>query len=194
MLLLGHLLLEDLLLEGLEHHFVGLSIELCLQLFPGDGLVGPVPDRVQLLVLLQLIENFSLFFDHVTVSEREVINLFNSFHLQFVVLPLILLILQDLVGLDKGVRLVRLILHLEVALFRHLSPLVLKQVLLVFPFLKFLVQVAVLLLVDLVNDLAEQVVVVGSVELDLLGETVTHFSVDEALEERVGDSVLIYNH
>lgn len=40
------------MLEGLEHLFVSLCVQLRLHLLASDCILGPIPNRVQLLVLL----------------------------------------------------------------------------------------------------------------------------------------------
>lgn len=127
------------------------------------------------------------------MSEGEVIYFLDRFHPLLVIFPLIFLVLQDLIGLNKCVRLVRLVLHLKGVLLSHLRPLKLKQVLLVFPLLELFVQVSVLLFMDLIDDPAKQIIVVGAIELDLLSEAVSHFTVNKAGKERVGDSIWVHN-
>ena len=74
-------------------------------------------------MLLEFIQGFSLFLDHITMSEGEVIDSFNGLHSHVVGLSLTLLVLKDLVGLDERVNLVSLVLVLELSLFVHLLPL-----------------------------------------------------------------------
>ena len=130
-----------------------------------------------MLVLLQLIECLPLPLYHVTVREGEVIDSFDGLHADLVPLPLGLLVLEDLVCLDKGVDLVCLVFLFELALLVHLLPLVFEQALLIFPILDLVKQLSVLLLMDLINDFAEEVIVVRMVENYTLGEALILLSV-----------------
>ena len=77
-------------------------------------------------MLLQFVKSFSLFLDHVTMSEGEVIYSLDGLHAHIVVLPLTLLVLQNLVCLDECVNLVSLIFVLELSLLVHLLSLELE--------------------------------------------------------------------
>ena len=123
------------------------------------------------------------------MSEWEVIDSLDRLQLDVIAESLMFLILQNLVGRDKGVCLVHLVLLLVSPLLVHLLTLVVEKVLLVVSLLELAVQLTVLLLVDLVNDLAKKVVVVRSVEVHLFVETVSHFAVDETLQVGVRDVV-----
>lgn len=108
------------------------------------------------------------------MREREVVEAFNLFQLHFEALTLFLLILQNLVGHDERVGLVRLVFHLKEHLFPHHLPLEFQQTLLVLSIPNLFKKLAVPLLVDLVNNLAEKVVVVGSVEMHSLRKPIAH--------------------
>lgn len=94
------------------------------------------------------------------MSEWEEADPFESLQPLLVIFPLVFLVFEDLVGLNEGVCLVCLVRDFEVALLGHLGTLVLEQILLIFPLCEFLVELTVFLLVNLVNDLAKEVVVV----------------------------------
>ena len=149
--------------------------------------MGSLFDRIQLLVLLQLIKGLSLPLYHVAVSEREVIDSLDGFHADLVALPLRLLVFEDLVRLDKGVDLVCLVFLLELALLVHLLSLVFEQALLILPILDLVKQLSVLLLMDLINDFAEEVIVVRMVENYTLGEVlilpIVHITGEEGIVE-----------
>ena len=136
-------------------------------------------------MLLQLIKGFPLSLDHVTVREGKVIDSFDGLHADFVALPLRLFVLEDLVRLDECVGLVRLVFLLEMAFLVHLLPLVFEQALLILPTLDLVKQLSVLLLMDLINDFAEEVIVVRMVENYTLGEALVPLSVHATGEEGV---------
>ena len=136
-------------------------------------------------MLLQLIEGLPLPLDHVTVREGEVIDSFDGLHADLVALSLCLFILEDLIRLDKGVDLVCLVFLLKLTLLVHLLPLVFEQALLILPILDLVKQLSVLLLMDLINDFAEEVIVVRVVENYTLGEALILLSVHVTGEERV---------
>ena len=115
---------------------------------------GALLDRIELLMLLQLVECLSLLLNHVTMSEGEVIDSLDRLHPQLVALSLTLLVLQDLISLDKGIDLVCLVFVLEEPLFMHLLALEFKQTLLIFSILDLVEELSVALLVDLIDDLA----------------------------------------
>lgn len=108
------------------------------------------------------------------MREREVVYAFYLFHLLLGALSLFLLVLQNLVGHDKRIGLVRLVLHLKEHFFTHHISLVFQQTLLVLAFSDLLKQLSVPLLVDLVDNLAQKVVVVGPIEMHSLREPVAH--------------------
>ena len=140
---------------------------------------------IELLVLLKIVEGFPLFLYHVAVSEREVTDSFNRLHAQIIVRSFTLLVFQDLVGLDKRIDLVSLILLLVCPLFVHLLALKLQQALLIGAILDLIDELSVSFLMDLVNDLTQEVIVVRPVEDDSFIEAVVHFTVNEACHERV---------
>ena len=115
---------------------------------------GALLDRIELLMLLQLVECLSLLLNHVTMSEGEVIDSLDRLHPQLVALTLTLLVLQDLVGLDKGINLVCLVFVLEEPLFMHLLALEFKKTLLIFSILDLVEELSIALLVDLIDNLA----------------------------------------
>ena len=147
--------------------------------------MGSLFNRIQLLVLLQLIKGLSLPLYHVTVSEGKVIDSLDGLHADLVPLPLGLLVLEDLVCLDKGIDLMCLVFLLELALLVHLLPLVFEQALLILPTPDLVKQLSVLLLMDLINDFAEEVIVVRMVENYTLGEALVLLSVHATGEEGV---------
>ena len=57
-------------------------------------------------MFLKLIERFALFLNHVSMSEREIIDSLDLLQFELIFMPLSLLILEDLIGHDKGVGLV----------------------------------------------------------------------------------------
>lgn len=91
--MLCHLLLGDLPLEREEHLFVCLGVKTCLISLALELSVGSLFNRVELLVLLQLIKGLSLPLYHVTVCEGEVIDSFDGLHADLIALPLRLLVL-----------------------------------------------------------------------------------------------------
>ena len=117
-------------------------------------ILGSFLDSIQLLVLLKFIQSFPLLFYHVPVGEWEVVDSLDCLHPLLIVLALLLLVLEDLVGLDEGIGLVDLVFLLKVVLLLHLIPLVLKQALLIFSFSDLVEQFSISLLVDLINDFA----------------------------------------
>ena len=133
---------------------VSLCVESSLVALASELLLGTLLDGIELLVLLQFIQGLTLLFNHVSVREREVIDSFDGLHAQLVILPLVLFVFENLVGLDECICLVHLVFVLIRPLFLHHLALILQQTLLVFALADFLDQLAVLLLVDLVNDLA----------------------------------------
>lgn len=126
--------------------------------------MGALLNSVQLLVLLELVQGFTLLFNHVTVGEREVADSLDRFHLDFIVRPLLLFILEDLVGLDESIGLVGLVSPLILTFIVHLLSLVLQETLLFLTIGDLAQKLAVTFLVDLVNDLAKKVIIVGAVE------------------------------
>ena len=74
--------------------------------------MGALFDSIELFMLLQLIKGLPLLFNHVSMCEREEIEALNLLHLILVVFPLMLLVKQDLICSDKGIRLVSLVLLL----------------------------------------------------------------------------------
>ena len=155
--------------------------------------MGTLLDSVELFVLLQLVQCLSLLFNHVTVCEWEEIKTLDLLHLVLVVLSLALLVKQDLIGSDKSICLVRLILKLILALFVHLLTLVLKQVLLVFAALDFVKELFVALLMDLIDNLSKKVIVVRSVKNNALCKTSTSLTVAEALHKWIRNRLSITN-
>ena len=87
------------------------------------------------------------------MGEWEVIDSLDRLQLDVVAVTLMFLILQNLVGRDKGVCLVHLVLLLVISLLVHLLTLVVEKVLFIVSLLELAVQLTVFLLVDLVNDL-----------------------------------------
>ena len=143
-------------------------------------------DSIELLVLLKLVESLALLFNHITVREWEVVEPLDGLHFYLIRLSLILLILQNLVGLDKSIRLVDLVFVLIVALIVHLLALILQKSLLILSLFDLFDEFTVLFLVNLINDLAQKIIVVAPIKSDALGEPTAHPSVDESLQERVG--------
>ena len=127
------------------------------------------------------------------MCEWEEIKTLDLLHLVLVVLSLALLVKQDLIGSDKSICLVRLILKLILALFVHLLTLVLKQVLLVFAALDFVKELFVALLMDLIDNLSKKVIVVRSVKNYSFGETSTCLAVAEALHKWIRNRLSITN-
>lgn len=116
--------------------------------------MGALLNSVQLLVLLELVQGFTLLFNHVTVGEREVADSLDRFHLDFIVRPLLLFILEDLVGLDESIGLVGFVSPLILTFIVHLLSLVLQETLLFLTIGDLAQKLAVTFLVDLVNDLS----------------------------------------
>ena len=127
------------------------------------------------------------------MCEWEEVKALDLLHLVLVVLSLALLVKQDLIGSDKSICLVRLILKLILALFVHLLTLVLKQVLLVFAALDFVKELFVALLMDLIDNLSKKVIVVRSVKNYSFGETSTSLAVAEALHKWIRNRLSITN-
>ena len=127
------------------------------------------------------------------MCEWEEVKALNLLHLVLVVLSLALLVKQDLIGSDKSICLVRLILKLILALFVHLLTLVLKQVLLVFAALDFVKELFVALLMDLIDNLSKKVIVVRSVKNNALCKTSTSLTVAEALHKWIRNRLSITN-
>ena len=127
------------------------------------------------------------------MCEWEEIKTLDLLHLVLVVLSLALLVKQDLIGSDKSICLVRLILKLILALFVHLLTLVLKQVLLVFAALDFVEELFVALLMDLIDNLSKKVIVVRSVKNNALCKTSTSLAVAEALHKWIRNRLSITN-
>lgn len=169
---------------------VSFGIEASLVLFSLYLVVGPLLDRVQLLVLLQLVKCLALLLNHIAVREREVVNAVHGLELLFVVTALLLLVLENLISLDKCVSLVDFVLLLKVSLILHLLALETKQVLLIFALFELLVHFSVFFLVDLIDYLAQEVVVVRAIKDDALRESVAHASVDETGQEWVRQRLL----
>ena len=119
-------------------------------------------------MFLKLIERFALFLNHVSMSEREIIDSLDLLQFELIFMPLSLLILEDLIGHDKGVGLVCPIFSLINQLLAHQLTLVFKQALLVFTFLYLLKQLFVALFMDLVNDLTKHILIIRSVKVDAL--------------------------
>ena len=114
-----HVLYNLPLLELEDHLFVCVGIETSLVLLTIKLVLFPLFDSIKLLVLLKLIQGLSLLFNHITMSEGEIIESFDLFHLIFVIFPFILLVLQDLISLDKCVNLVSLVIVFILALLVH---------------------------------------------------------------------------
>lgn len=145
-------------------------------------------------MLLQLVECLSLLLNHVTMCEWEVIDSLNSLHSLLIALSLTLLVLQDLVGLDERVDFVNLVILLKLSLFLHLLALELQQTLLVRSIPNLISQLPVSLFVNLVDNLAEKVIVVGAIKDDLLIEAGTSFAIDEPRHERIGYAWIMSRH
>ena len=111
-------------------------------------------------MFLEFVKGFPLLFNHVSVSEREVIDSLNGLHPLLVAMPLSLFVLKDLVSLDKRIDLVSLVFLLIEPLLVHLLSLELKQTLLVLSIPNLVNQLSIPLLMDLVNNLAEKVIVI----------------------------------
>ena len=69
------------------------------------------------------------------MSEWEVADAFDSFHLQLLLLSTILLVFQDLISQYEGVSFMNFVLILKVSLFLHLLALIFKQALFILLFL-----------------------------------------------------------
>ena len=154
------MLLENLALERLNHLLVRLGVEsglipLSVQLFRRALL-----DRIELLMLLELVQGLPLLLNHVAVSEWEVIHTLYCLHSQLVALPFALFIFQNLVGLNEGIHFVGLILLLIQPFFVHLFSLELQKALLVLTIPYLVNQLSVSLLVDLVDNLSKEIIVV----------------------------------
>ena len=114
-----HVLYNLPLLELEDHLLVCVGIETSLVLLTIKLVLFPLFDSIKLLVLLKLIQGLSLLLNHITMSEGEIIESFDLFHLIFVIFPFILLVLQDLISLDKCVDLVSLVIVFILALLVH---------------------------------------------------------------------------
>ena len=112
LLRLGHLFLKHLALERLDHLLVSLGVEPGLVPFPLQFFARSLLNRIELLVLLELVQGLSLLLNHISVGEWEIVHALYRFHSELVAVPFALLVLQDLVGLDEGVHFVGLILLL----------------------------------------------------------------------------------
>ena len=131
MALLESLFLKHGFLEGKHHLLVGLRVEASLVASASLLLLLALLDGVELLVLLQVVQGLALLFNHVAVREREVVQSLHRLEPLFVLGPLLLLVFENLVGLDEGVGLVGLVSHLQQKLLAHHLALVVQQALLV---------------------------------------------------------------
>ena len=136
-------------------------------------------------MLLQFIKSFSLLFNHISMSEREVAHSLNRLETLFIFFSLLFFVLENLVSHDESVGFVSLVLSLIHKLFLHELFLHIKQALLVFTLLDLVKQLSVTLFVNLVNDLAKHVIIVASIEVYSLAKAVTHFAINEGWHERV---------
>lgn len=131
-------------------------------------------------MLLQLVQCFPLLFNHVSVGEWEIIDSLDRLHPLLIRVPFALLIFQDLIGLDKGIDLVCFILLLVDPLLMHLFPLELEKALLILPIANLIHELSVSLLMNLVDNLPEQIIVIGSIKNDFLVKSIAHFTIEEA--------------
>ena len=126
LLLLLYLLLKGLFLELKEDVLTGFSIQFRLVFLALYFVICSLFYVGLLFVPLELLKRFSLLFDHVTVSKREVTDPVNIFGLLFDMLPFVFLIFKYFIGLDKGVNLMSLIFMLKKTLLVHLRPMELQ--------------------------------------------------------------------
>ena len=138
----------------------------------------------KVLLLLPLVQGGPLFLNHVSMGEREVGDLFAGLQIGFEVLLLRLFVLEQLVGHDKGVDFVSLVILLKLPLLLHERALELKMLLLILSFTDLLVQVSIALFMYLVNESPKQVFLLH-LEDNAFVEPVAHASVDEVRHERV---------
>ena len=181
-----HRFVHDLPLEGQEHLLVRLSIEPRLVAFASDLILGTLLDRIQLLMLLQLVEGGPLLLNHVAVGEGEVVEPLHLLQVLLLIGPLLLLVLQDLIGHDERVGFVRFVLGLVLELLAHQFALEFKKALLILALLNFLQQLTVALLMDLIDELTQHVFVVRSVKIHPFREAIAHLAVNEARHEGIG--------
>ena len=119
------------------------------------------------------------------MREREVAYTLDGLEALFIFFSLFLFVLENLVSHDESIGLVRLVLCFVLELLPHELFLHVEQTLLVFTLFDLVEQLAVTLFVNLVDDLAKHVVIVASVKVHALAESVTHLAVNEGRHERI---------